>query len=80
MAKVCCMPNTEVSMEDIIITDDAVIKPIDVIFKNLKHESSAVTMVVMLHECPVYARVTVVGKLFSISQTALNVEKSQPYK
>ena len=40
----------------------------------------SVTIAAILNECPVYSRVTIVGKLFSISQTALNMKKSQPYK
>lgn len=38
------------------------------------------TMVAILNECPVYSRVTVATKLFSISQTALSTKKSQPFK
>ena len=39
------MLNAEVSMENVIITDNTVIKPKDVIFENVKHEPSAVTMI-----------------------------------
>ena len=62
-------------MESIIITDNAVMKPKDVIFKNLTHEPSALKLAVILNKCPVYARVTVVGKLFSILQKSVRREE-----
>lgn len=78
--KGCYMLNAEVSMENVIITDNTVIKPKDVIFENVKHEPSAVTMAAILNKCLVYSRVTVFIKLFSISQTVLSTKKSQPCK
>lgn len=50
-------------------------KPKDVIFKNLTHEPSALKLAVILNKCPVYARVTVVGKLFSILQKSVRREE-----
>ena len=74
------MLNAEVSMENVIITDNTVIKSKDVIFENVKHEPSAVTMAAILNKCLVCSRVTVFIKLFSISQTVLSTKKSQPCK
>ena len=68
------------SMEDLILRDNTFMKPKDVIFEDIAHEPSDVTMAAILNKCPVYSWVTVVRELFSISQTALSMNKSQPYK
>lgn len=67
-------------IEDLIMRDNTVIKPKDVIFEDIAHEPSDVTMTAILNKCLVHSWVTVVRELFSISQTALSMSKSQPFK
>ena len=43
------------SMEDLILRDNTFIKPKDVIFEDIAHEPSDVTMASMLNKCPVYS-------------------------
>ena len=72
----CSKLNAEVPRADLIITDNTAIKPEE----NVTHEPSAVMVAAILNECPIYSRATVVGKLYSISRTALSMKKSQLYK
>ena len=43
------------SMEDLIMRDNTVMKPKDVIFEDIAHEPSDVTMAAILNKCPVYS-------------------------
>ena len=54
-SKCCSKLNAKMSMEDLILRDNTFIKPKDVIFEDIAHEPSDVTMAAMLNKCPVYS-------------------------
>ena len=78
--KSCCMLNVENSSGDIIISDNTVIKSKDVNFDYVTRELKIVTLAEIVNECPVYSRVSVIGKLFSVAPAALSAKKAQPFR
>ncbi|XP_066936772.1 uncharacterized protein [Clytia hemisphaerica] len=66
----CCLLNAEKSDNDVIILDDTIIKQKKVAFDNKTFEPQITSLMSVLQEIPIWARVSVLGRIYDLQDTS----------
>ena len=74
------MLHVELSGNDVIINDNTIIKEKNVKFENKTYEAPFMKIAAIVQECPVYSRITILGKLYQLSDITKSMKRNQPFR